>query len=68
MRPDPIRLSSLVGYGREREPLLENTRRLLAVLLESFEEGASIRRAVSAFRRYQVAGVAAFARGLVAEK
>jgi predicted AAA+ superfamily ATPase len=32
VRPDPIRLSSLVGYGREREPLLENTRRLLAGL------------------------------------
>jgi len=30
VRPDPVRLSSLVGYGREREPLLENTRRLLA--------------------------------------
>ena len=32
VRPDPVRLSSLVGYGREREPLLENTRRLLAGL------------------------------------
>jgi len=32
VRPDPVRLSSLVGYDREREPLLENTRRLLAGL------------------------------------
>ena len=32
VRPDPVRLSSLIGYVREREPLLENTRRLLAGL------------------------------------
>lgn len=28
--PDPVRLADLVGYEREREPLLENTRRFLA--------------------------------------
>ncbi len=27
--PDPVRLESLVGYEREREPLVENTRRFL---------------------------------------
>ena len=30
--PDPVRLVELVGYEREREPLLENTRRFLAGL------------------------------------
>lgn len=30
--PDPMRLVSLVGYEREREPLLKNTERLLAGL------------------------------------
>jgi uncharacterized protein len=30
--PDPVRLSGLVGYGREREPLVENTERFLAGL------------------------------------
>lgn len=30
--PDPIRLEGLVAYEREREPLVENTRRLLAGL------------------------------------
>lgn len=29
-RPDPMRLASLVGYEREREPLAKNTERLLA--------------------------------------
>ncbi len=29
-RPDPVRFTDLVGYEREREPLLENTRRFLA--------------------------------------
>ena len=28
-RPDPVRLSGLVGYGREREPLIKNTERFL---------------------------------------
>ena len=31
-RPDPARLSGLVGYEREREPLLKNTERLLTRL------------------------------------
>src|SRR5215217_1662280 len=29
-RPDPVRLEGLIGYEKEREPLLENTERLLA--------------------------------------
>ncbi|CAA9410633.1 MAG: hypothetical protein AVDCRST_MAG22-1844 [uncultured Rubrobacteraceae bacterium] len=28
--PDPVRLDGLISYGREREPLVENTRRFLA--------------------------------------
>lgn len=31
-RPDPVRLASLIGYEKEREPLLRNTERLLAGL------------------------------------
>ncbi len=31
-RPDPARLSALIGYEREREPLLKNTERLIAGL------------------------------------
>jgi len=31
-RPDPARLGALIGYEREREPLLQNTERLLAGL------------------------------------
>ena len=31
-RPDPVRFSALIGYEREREPLLRNTERLLAGL------------------------------------
>jgi predicted AAA+ superfamily ATPase len=31
-RPDPIRFRGLIGYEREREPLLKNTERLLAGL------------------------------------
>jgi predicted AAA+ superfamily ATPase len=30
--PDPVRLVELIGYGREREPLLRNTERFLAGL------------------------------------
>ncbi len=30
--PDPVRLSGLISYEREREPLVENTRRFLAGL------------------------------------
>lgn len=31
-RPDPVRLSGLIGYEKEREPLIKNTERLLAGL------------------------------------
>lgn len=48
--------------------IFENTRRLLGVVLESFREPVAIRRAVSAFRTYQVAGIAALARELAAAK
>lgn len=47
--------------------IFENTRRTIAVLLESCADAAAIRRAVAAFRSYQVAGLAALARGLAAE-
>jgi AcrR family transcriptional regulator len=49
------------------EQIFENTRRMLAVLLESCVAESAIRRAVAAFRSYQVAGLAAFARALIAE-
>ncbi len=32
VNPDPVRLEGLIGYAREREPLVENTRRFLAGL------------------------------------
>ena len=32
-RPDPVRLEYLIGYEKEREPLLRNTERLLAGLI-----------------------------------
>jgi AcrR family transcriptional regulator len=44
--------------------IFENTRRMIAVLLESCAEEAAIRRAVAAFRSYQVAGLGAFTRWL----
>ncbi|HTV20463.1 MAG TPA: helix-turn-helix domain-containing protein [Polyangiaceae bacterium] len=47
--------------------IFENTRRMIAVLLESCADAAAIRRAVAAFRNYQVAGLAAFARGVASE-
>jgi AcrR family transcriptional regulator len=47
--------------------IFDNTRRMIAALLESCPDGAAIRRAVAAFRSYQVAGLGAFARGLAAE-
>ena len=37
---------------------------MIAVLLESCADETAIRRAVGAFRSYQVAGLPAFARGL----
>lgn len=45
--------------------IFENTRRMIAVLLESHSDERAIRRAVAAFRSYQVAGLAGFTRGLV---
>lgn len=60
-----------VGVNREARLVLtqifDNTRRTIAALLESCPDPPAIRRAVSAFRSYQVAGLAAFARGLAAE-
>jgi AcrR family transcriptional regulator len=50
------------------QQIFENTRRMIAVLLESCTEEAAIRRAVAAFRSYQVAGLGAFARALGASK
>jgi AcrR family transcriptional regulator len=47
--------------------IFENTRRMIAVLLEACADEAAIRRAVGAFRSYQLAGLAAFARALGAE-
>jgi AcrR family transcriptional regulator len=49
------------------EQIFENTRRMIAVLLESCADEREIRRAVAAFRSYQVAGLAAFARGLAGD-
>lgn len=49
------------------EQIFENTRRMIGALLEGCEGELAIRRAVAAFRSYQVAGLAAFARSLVAE-
>jgi AcrR family transcriptional regulator len=49
------------------EQIFENTRRMIAVLLETYSDERAIRRAVAAFRSYQVAGLAAFTRALVAE-
>jgi len=47
--------------------IFENTRRMIAVLLESCVDEAALRRAVATFRSYQVAGLAALARGLARE-
>jgi AcrR family transcriptional regulator len=47
--------------------IFDNTRRMIAVLLESCLDAAAIRRAVAEFRSYQVAGLAALARGLAEE-
>lgn len=47
--------------------IFENTRRMIAVLLEELSDERAIRRAVAAFRSYQVAGLAAFTRALVAD-
>jgi AcrR family transcriptional regulator len=49
------------------EQIFDNTRRMIHAVLEGCEGEQAIRRAVSAFRSYQVAGLAAFARSLVTE-
>jgi AcrR family transcriptional regulator len=49
------------------EQIFENTRRMIGAILESCEEEREIRRSVAAFRSYQVAGLGAFARWLVAD-
>ncbi|HKO91428.1 MAG TPA: helix-turn-helix domain-containing protein [Polyangiaceae bacterium] len=46
------------------QQIFENTRRMLAVLLEACTDEAAIRRAVAAFRSYQVAGLGAFTAAL----
>ena len=60
-----------VAVSREARLVLtqifENTRRMIAVLLETYSDERAIRRAVAAFRSYQVAGLAGFARGVVAD-
>jgi AcrR family transcriptional regulator len=47
--------------------IFENTRRMIAVLLETYSDERAIRRAVAAFRSYQVAGLAGFAGSVVTE-
>jgi AcrR family transcriptional regulator len=49
------------------EQIFENTRRMIGALLEGCEGEPAIRRAVAAFRSYQVAGLAGLTRSLVAE-
>jgi AcrR family transcriptional regulator len=47
--------------------VFENTRRMIAVLLETYGDERAIRRAVAAFRSYHVAGLAGFTKGVLAE-
>jgi AcrR family transcriptional regulator len=47
--------------------IFENTRRLIAVLLETCSEERAIRAAVKTFRSYQAAGLAGLTRALAAE-
>lgn len=49
------------------EQIFENTRRMIGAILETCPEEPDIRRAVAAFRSYQVAGLAGFTRWLAAE-
>lgn len=44
--------------------IFENTRRMIAVLLESCVDEAALRRAVAAFRSYQLGGIGGFAQAL----
>jgi AcrR family transcriptional regulator len=50
------------------QQIFENTRRMIARLLESCPDEAAIRRAVAAFRSYQVAGLSGFAHALGAAR
>jgi AcrR family transcriptional regulator len=50
------------------EQIFENTRRMIARILEDNEDDGAIRRAVAAFRAYQVGGLAALARWLASER
>ena len=47
--------------------IFENTRRMIAVLLETYSDERAIRRAVAAFRSYQLAGLAGFSRAVVTD-
>lgn len=48
------------------EQIFDNTRRMVGTILEACKDEREIRRAVAAFRSYQVAGLAAFSRWLPA--
>lgn len=50
------------------EQIFENTRRMIGAILEASEDERAIRRAVAAFRAYQVAGLGALARWVAAER
>jgi AcrR family transcriptional regulator len=60
-----------VGVPREARLVLsqifDNTRRMIAAILDGSDDEREIRRSVAAFRAYQVAGLAAFAGWLVGE-
>jgi AcrR family transcriptional regulator len=49
------------------QQIFDNTRRMIAAILEAHEHEAEIRRAVAAFRAYQVAGLGAFTRWLAGD-
>lgn len=49
------------------QQIFDNTRRMIAAILEASDDDREIRRAVAAFRAYQVAGLAAFTRWLSSE-
>jgi AcrR family transcriptional regulator len=49
------------------EQIFENTRRMIGKILEANEDERAIRRAVAAFRTYQVAGLAALSQFLASE-
>ena len=49
------------------QQIFENTRTMIAAILEASQDDSEIRRAVAGFRAYQVAGLGAFARWLAGE-